>query len=194
VVARSTDGGRTWAEPVRAHADDWVFDGCPHAGPSLQVDAAGRVHVAWWTGKRGAAGVWYARSDDGARSFGAPVALGVGELSRPAHVQLALGADGLVAAAWDDGTLETPAVVLRLSRDGGRRFGAPVPVSGPDVAATFPVLAVAGRRVSVAWAEQSRAAAGHAAAHAPDMRDPRAVKRLGRVGESQVLVRTGEVR
>jgi len=194
VVARSADGGLTWAEPVRVHADDWVFEGCPHAGPSLQVDDAGRVHVAWWTGKEGAAGVWYARSDDGARSFGAPVALGVGQLSRPAHVQLALGDSGVVAAAWDDGTLETPAVVMRLSRDGGRSFDAAVPVSGVGMAATFPVLAVDGRRVSVAWAEQSVAAASHEAAHAPDMKDPNATKGLGRVGESQVLLRTGSIR
>ena len=194
VVARSADRGLTWSAPVRVHADDWVFEGCPHAGPSLQVDAAGRVHVAWWTGKEGAAGVWYARSDDGARTFAAPVALGVGELSRPAHAQLALGADGLVVAAWDDGTLETPAVVLRVSHDGGRTFGAPLTASPPDVAATYPVLALADRRVSVAWSEQTRAAAHHAAAHAPDMKDPKAVKGLGRVGESRVVVRAGEVR
>jgi hypothetical protein len=193
VVARSADGGRTWSEPRRVHADDWVFDGCPHAGPSLQVDAEGRVHVAWWTGKEGAAGVWYARSDDGARTFGAPVALGVAELSRPAHVQLALGQDGLVAAAWDDGTLVTPAVRLRVSRDGGRTFGDAIAVSEEGRAATFPVLALAGERLSVAWAERSRAAAEHEAAHAPDMKDPRAVKGLGRVGESDVLLRTGVV-
>src|SRR5690606_7506920 len=33
VVARSRDRGATWDEPVRVAADDWVFPGCPHAGP-----------------------------------------------------------------------------------------------------------------------------------------------------------------
>lgn len=194
VIARSTDAGLTWSEPLRVHADGWVFDGCPHAGPSVQVDGAGRVHVAWWTGKEGAAGVWYARSADGARTFDAPVALGVADISRPAHVQLALGDDDLVVAAWDDGTLERPEVLVRVSRDGGRAFGAPVMVSEAGRVATFPVLAVAGRQLSVAWAEQSPDAADHAAAHAPDMRDPTAVKGLGRVGEQQVMLRTGTVR
>src|SRR5690606_7915357 len=64
VVAASHDGGLTWDESVRPQADDWVFPGCPHAGPSLRVDPTGVVHIAWWTGKAGAAGVWYARSTD----------------------------------------------------------------------------------------------------------------------------------
>jgi hypothetical protein len=194
VMARSTDGGVSWSEPTRVHADDWKFDGCPHAGPSVRVDSAGAVHVAWWTGKEGAAGTWYARSDDGARTFAAPVALGVAELSRPAHVQLALGADGVVAAAWDDGTVRTPAVRLRVSRDGGRTFAEPTTVSAAGRVATFPVLAAAGRSLAVAWAERSEAEAAHEAAHAPDMRDPTAVKKLGRVGASRVMLRTGAVR
>jgi BNR repeat-like domain len=193
VVARSSDGGATWAAPVRVHADNWVFDGCPHAGPSLQVDAAGCVHVAWWTGRQGAAGVYYARSDDGARSFRAPVALGVAEYAQPSHVQLALGADGLVAAAWDDGTLRVPRVVLRVSRNGGATFGDAQAVSADGRAGTFPVLAVNGRRLTVAWAEQSADAAAHAAHHAADERDPKAVMGLPQVGENQVLARTGSV-
>jgi hypothetical protein len=195
VVARSADGGATWAEPVRVHADGWVFDGCPHAGPSLQVDGAGRLHVAWWTGKEGAAGVFYARSDDGARSFGAPVALGVARFSRPAHVQLALGDGGRVVAAWDDGTRKTPQVVVRVSADGGATFGAPVVASAPGRAAGYPVLAVAGRRLTVAWSEQSAESAEHAPQHAaPKMKDHEAPMGLPVVGESEVLVRRGEVK
>ena len=116
VVAKSTDHGATWAPPVRVHADNWVFDGCPHAGPSMQVDSTGAVHIAWWTGKQGSAGTYYARSTDGAKSFDAPVALGVGEFSAPAHIQLALGPQGTVVTVWDDGTVKTPKVVMRVSR------------------------------------------------------------------------------
>ena len=41
VVARSTDGGATWSAARRVHADDWVFEACPHAGPALAVDSSG---------------------------------------------------------------------------------------------------------------------------------------------------------
>ena len=189
VVARSADQGATWGAPVRVHADRWVYDGCPHAGPSLQVDRAGTVHVAWWTGKAGGAGVWYAQSRDGARTFAAPVALGVAEFSRPAHVQLALARDGRVVAAWDDGTVKLPRVVLRQSRDGGRTFAAAQVLSDPAVAATFPVLAATPTGLTVAWSEQGAAAHAHAEHAKPDMRDPKAVKGLTAVGASRVVVR-----
>ena len=191
VVATSHDRGLTWGAPVRVHADGWVFEGCPHAGPSIAVDERGRLHAAWWTGKEGAAGVFYARSDDGGRSFGRPVAIDSSDFSRPAHVQLALGDSGRLAVVWDDGRRATPRVMLRVSRDGGARFEAPVAVSAEGRAAGYPVLAVRGRTLTVAWSERSAAAAAHASHAEPNMKDPKSRKRLQAVGEDVVLVRTG---
>ena len=192
VVAKSTDRGATWSQPVRVHADNWVFDGCPHAGPSMQVDSAGTVHIAWWTGLQGKAGVYYARSTDDAATFHDPVALGVGEFSAPAHVQLALGG-GKVVAVWDDGTVKTPKVVMRVSADGGATFAPATLVSADGRAATFPVLALRDQDVTIAWSEQSQAEHDHAKETAPNMKDPKAVKGLSRVGESAVRVRTGRL-
>src|SRR5690606_27400217 len=101
VVARSADGGVTWDAPQRVHGDDWQYDGCPHAGPSLMVDVQHRVHIAWWTGKPGNAGVFYARADDGVR-FSPPVTIASAPSSRPSHVQLAIR-DSTVLVVWDDG-------------------------------------------------------------------------------------------
>jgi hypothetical protein len=193
VVARSSDGGRTWSEPVRAHADDWVFEACPHAGPSLQVGSDDRLHVAWWTGKEGVAGVYYAHSIDGARSFSPAVPLGVAELSRPAHVQLALGNDALVAVVWDDGTKQEPDIALRISRDGGRRFGPAQRLSSPGRVAGYPVLAITNDELTVAWSEQSPESANHHASARPDMKNPTSVMGLPTVGETQVLVRSGRL-
>lgn len=193
VVARSDDRGATWSAPIRVHADDWKVDACPHAGPALAADGGERLHVAWWTGKEGAAGVYYARSDDGARSFGHAAPLGTAQFSRPAHVQLALGDSGLVIAAWDDGTLQTPRVAMRVSHDGGEHFSSTQMVSAEGSAASFPVLALNGREVTVAWTEQSAEYARAAAAARPDMKDPHATMGLDRVGESHVLVRSGEI-
>lgn len=192
VITKSTDGGRSWAAPVRPRTDGWVYPGCPHAGPSLKVDARNRVHVAWWTGKEGEAGVYYARSDDGATTFTAqPIA--TGERARPAHVQLATSLSGTVFLAWDDGLSEIPRVLVRRSEDGGRSFDRERVLSDPDVAATFPVVAVYGDSVAVAWS-QTTAAEHHARLALQSQRNsPSAVHPLPRVGQSEILLRSGRL-
>ena len=189
VVTRSTDGGKTWGSPVRTRSDNWVYPGCPHAGPSLEVDANGAVHVAWWTGKEGEAGVYYAKSVDGAKTFSAqPIA--TGDRARPAHVQLAVAGER-VYLAWDDGLGEMPRVLLRRSSDGGRSFRAEELLSEPEVAASFPVLAVQGDSVAVAWSQTTAAEHQAKLASMIDMKDPKAVMRLPRVGQSEILMRVG---
>jgi hypothetical protein len=188
VVARSDDGGTTWGSPVKPRNDGWVFPGCPHAGPSLRTAADGSVHIAWWTGVPGEAGVWYARSDDDGATWQAqPIA--IGETSTPAHVQLALGSNGVVLLAWDDGLGATPTVRLRASRDGGQTFLKAHQLSDATVAGTYPVLGIAGDSVVVAWTQVSDAAHRDMMAHRPDMSDTSARMPLPRVGQQEVVVR-----
>ena len=195
VVARSSDGGHTWSEAHRVHADDWVFDACPHAGPALAVDSSGALHVSWWTGKAGTAGVYYAHSTDRGETFSKPVPLGIARQSRPAHVQLAVRPDGRrIAAVWDDGTLPVSRIVMRVSNDGGRTFGRAVPVSADDRAAGFPVLGLVADSVIVAWSEQSVESARHADTSKPNMRDPSSIMPLHAVGAAHVMVRRGALR
>lgn len=190
VVTKSVDAGQTWGKPVRPRADGWIYPGCPHAGPSLEVDSKGRVHVAWWTGKEGEAGVYYARSDDGAETFSAqPIA--TGERARPAHIQLALAPAGEVYVAWDDGLSDMPRVLLRRSADGGRSFGPEGVLSDPGAAASFPVVAVYGDSVAVAWSQTTAAEHQARLAARVDMSDPKAVQQLPRVGQSEILLRAG---
>lgn len=192
VVMRSSDGGRTWGEPVRPVEHGWVYPGCPHAGPDLAVDGDGRLHIAYWTGKPGSAGVYYARSDDGGRTFiSHPIA--TGESARPAHVQLALADTAGVVVAWDDGHSAMPRVLIRRSRDGGASFGGTQPVSDEGVAASFPVVAVHHDSLAVAWSQTTAAEHHEAAASKPDMKDPKAVQALPRVGQSEIFLRQGRL-
>jgi hypothetical protein len=192
VVARSDDHGATWSAPQRVHADNWAFDACPHAGPAIAVDSAGLLHVAWWTGREGSAGVYYTQSSDGAHTFSAPIALGVARFSRPAHVQLGLTAGNEVIVTWDDGTRAVPAVLVRVSRDGGAHFGDALPLSEAGRASTFPVLGIAGDSVAVAWSDESASTGADTAR--PTMRDRSAPAELHAVGETRVLVRRGVLR
>ncbi|MDB4951501.1 MAG: putative cytochrome c biosis protein, partial [Gemmatimonadetes bacterium] len=192
VVARSTDHGATWGAPVRVRADGWHVSYCPDAGPSIKVGPDNTLHVAWWTGREGHAGVQYARSADGGRTFAAPVPLGIAQFSRAAHVQLALGGagqKGIVAAAWDDGTRRTPRIVVRVSRDGGRTFGAAEPISAADASAGYPVLALHGDSLTVAWQERSLAAASRDSAAHAHMDPNAATTYVHGVGTTQVVAR-----
>jgi hypothetical protein len=193
VVARSNDHGATWKEPVRVHTDDWKFDACPHAGPAIATDDNGTLHVTWWTGKEGSAGVYYAQSTDGGKTFSPAIPLGVAQYSRPAHVQMSLASNNRVVVTWDDGTKEVPQVVVRVSHDGGAHFSDPSVLSSAQRAATFPVIGIAGDSLSIAWSEVS-AASSKAAADADaaaKAKDPKAAKGLESVGEAQVFVRRG---
>ena len=48
-VAKSSDGGRTFASPVRISEDNWVLDGCPENGPAVAIDQTNAIHVVWPT-------------------------------------------------------------------------------------------------------------------------------------------------
>lgn len=192
VVMRSPDGGDTWEDPVRPREDGWVIAACPHAGPALAVGPDGAVHIAWWTGKEGEAGVYYARSADRGRTFHA-VPIATARRSAPARVQLAVGAAGQVVVAWDDGLSPAPRILVRAAADRGERFGPTTVLSEPGRAASFPVLAVLGDSVIVAWGEMGERAHHLAMAARPDMRDPAAVMPLPRVGQSEILLRRGRL-
>jgi hypothetical protein len=116
VVARSTDGGASFAAPVRVHQDQWVYPGCPHAGPSLAVDSAGTLHVVWYTGAEGRAGLYLVRSRDSGRTFDEPVKLNQGAAFVPvSHARLVASGDA-VWIAWEDRAVAGGRV--RLSRSG----------------------------------------------------------------------------
>lgn len=187
VVMRSDDRGETWSQPVRPRQDDWVYPGCPHAGPSMQVDETGTVHITWWTGKPGEAGVYYARSDDRGDNWAASP-LKTGERSAPSHVQLVAG-NGNVFVTWDDGMGQLPEVVMRRSTDRGLSFGRRQLLSSEGFAASFPVLTLYGDTLAVVWGQRGEKAHRQAMASRPDMSDPASVLDLPRVGQSEIFER-----
>ncbi|HET7225331.1 MAG TPA: FlgD immunoglobulin-like domain containing protein, partial [Candidatus Eisenbacteria bacterium] len=77
VLVRSTDGGQSWSPKVRVNDSPAGVDDCL---PRVAVDAAGRVHVAWYDrrddpGCGSIARTYWAHSDDGAFTFASSMAL-----------------------------------------------------------------------------------------------------------------------
>jgi hypothetical protein len=194
VVARSSDGGSSWSEPKRVHADNWVFPGCPHAGPVIHSDDHGRLHISWWTGLEGKAGVYYAHSDDAGETWSKPIDMTVAAFSRPASIDMAFASNNRVLITWCDGTVETPVVRLRVSADGGNTFGDRMDISDSSRHAFFPVLGVRDSLVTILWSEQTRQFAHDEAAAHPDMSHPDSKKGLSKVGQTSVVLRRGILR
>jgi hypothetical protein len=89
--------------PRPVHRDDWEFDGCPDAGPESLVDADGIIHVAWFTGAPGRAGLWYARSrsPEVRDGFHAPIAIDTAASAPISRVAIAIRPTGEVAVVYD---------------------------------------------------------------------------------------------
>jgi len=120
----------TEADPLRIHADEWAYPGCPHSGPGLDVDPGGTAHTAWYTGAEGRLGVYYARMDPGASSFAPPLPVVVGEPVGVAHPSLvALPDGGAVVATNVDGEGRRVIVLSGFDPAGDLHFQVEVPDS-----------------------------------------------------------------
>lgn len=156
--AKSTDGGRHFDPLVRVSEDKWELNGCPEDGPTLAVDAAGVIHIAWATlvsqGEPQKA-LFYATSRDG-KTFSPRARVPTAGVTNPGHPQMVLTPDGGAAITWDemaDGVRRVS--FTRVSRTGA--FRPPQALSASDTS-SHPVMVRSGAGgVLVAWT--SRAAA-----------------------------------
>lgn len=126
VVARSTDGGKTFTEPVIAGHDKWVFPGCPHRPASIGTDRRGRLYVVWYTeGSDETPAIYLAYSDDKGETFSPKHRLNVSKGTFPDHPQMAVDAEGRLAIAWEEQSPVRREVVMSVSLDRGQTFSAP---------------------------------------------------------------------
>lgn len=145
------------AKPTRVHVDGWVYPGCPHTGPAVAVGADSTTHVVWYTGKEGAAGVYYARLHGAALSTPpTPVALVVGQGVGTAHGAVAALRGGAALAAWD--ALAPGKTGIRLALLGADgRIKHQADLTG-GTGGKYPQVAVAGDSLGViAWTDPTGA-------------------------------------
>ncbi len=152
-VSRSTDGGRSFSEPVHVAGGDAE----PARGPSLAVEDQDTVHLAWTVGEDAAADIRFASSRDGGRTFDEPQPVGAG----PGHAdapKLAVANDGtihLVCSESPRGPLQGYRIQYTRRVPGADAFEPPREIAAPDgdiASVGFPHLALAGDdRVYLAW-------------------------------------------
>ena len=138
-------------QPGHAVADDgWIIGGCPVNGPVIEAEGD-QLAVAWFSAANDEPKVRMARSNDGGRTFSAPV--DVTDSETFGHVGLAMLADGGVAVSWlckESG--DRARVCLRLITADNEL--APVQILSGDQQVSplsVPQLAKTGDHLVVAW-------------------------------------------
>ena len=100
----------------RVTFDDWRVDVCPHHGPSLDMDAGGRLHAVWFTQAARNSGVFYGRLREGAVDGQRRVG---GETAE--HADLAV-IGNRIAVAWKEFDGKQSRLCAMLSDDGGNQW------------------------------------------------------------------------
>jgi hypothetical protein len=156
VVAGSLDGGASFGPPVLVKRDGWVFPACPHRGPSLGFDAAGRLYVGWYTeGTDEQPRLLVAYSDDRGRNFSPPRSLHTATTSLPDQLRMAVHPAGVLVAAWEEVTGVRKRIVMRVSTDRGQSFR-PVQTLSEGAKAETPAVAVHDSgAMAVSWTEHA---------------------------------------
>ncbi len=155
LFTRSTDGGRTFSDPVLPSQADGFFAG-------LAVDPTGKIYVSSRGPGFSPKHILVSKSTDGGVSFQAPVVVAqITPLPKPSLPgnsfrvftvpQIAADRRG-VFVVWDSFADDQANILLAGSTDGGQTWAVPVMVNEPSPGQHFfPALAVSGGIVSVAW-------------------------------------------
>ena len=158
-VATSTDGGKTFGEPVRVAEDRWKINGCPHSGASMVVTGA-RLWVTWYSDGDGSnPGVRLAWSDDRGKSFSDPVMASASVLDAN-HPDMAIADDGRLLMVFqgrepgrEDGWAPAGPWLVEIAPSG--KASSPILVPGHKQSISYPRVAGGTLgRVAVAWSEK----------------------------------------
>lgn len=120
-VARSSDGGATFATPVNIQSGMWMIGGCPATGPALKYDLSGTLHISWRDARssKEPGTCFYAALPRGSTTTPTNINLTTGFSEDAEYPVVAVTPDGQnVAVTWGNPV----GVYLATSTDGGTTF------------------------------------------------------------------------
>ena len=153
-VVHLTNG--TWSAPHTVHNDNWTINGCPVNGPAVDANPV-RIAVAWFTAASGEGQSLVAFSDDGGKTFAAPIRVDDGQVQ--GHVDIALLPDGSAAVSWTSADNGNAFKVRRVAPTGLRSEAVTIAQVGR---AEYPRLTRGRDEILFAWTETE---GGHSRVH-----------------------------
>jgi len=156
VVIRSTDGGKTFSDPVLISDDGWTSEGCPHAGASMTADNRGTIHTVWWTGGQTdqEAGIYYTSSEDGGQSFFPRQLITQASPNRVLHTQVRTDQNNNLYAVWVDIRDEKAQIFLAHRQADSAEWSPKEQLTDGTQNALYPMLAIDESRLYVTWTEK----------------------------------------
>jgi hypothetical protein len=150
--SKSTDGGITFGSNQKVNDD---HGNSRQYKPTLGVDKAGNIYMIWRDDRRGHADIFFAKSDNGGKSFSKNRRLNDDTgWAYQGNPSLGVSPDGSVVAAWSDDRKDKDDIYLTVSGDGGRSFSKNLKINddqGDFVQSHPSVGAGPGGLVFVAW-------------------------------------------
>jgi hypothetical protein len=156
VLSHSSDGGKTFSQPVRVAVDNWVLHACPDVGPTIGV-SGGRLYVAWYSEGQEKPGIRLAISENEGTSFARPRIVS-GDILDATHPRLSVSEDGGVLLIFqgrlaheDTKWNSNQAFIVAVNADS---FTRPIQVTNSEHSVHDPdVLAGTAGRLFLAWTE-----------------------------------------
>ncbi|MGE0406367.1 MAG: sialidase family protein [Candidatus Korobacteraceae bacterium] len=159
VVSSSSDGGASFAAPVRVAEDNWKLSGCPESGPAVAVKG-GTVYVVWYSEGGDQPGLRLTQSEDSGETFSKARLLS-GDVLDANHPSLSVSDDGRVLAVFEGrasdgggGWGAKMAYFMRLDDSGNAK---PVALVKRKDSVSRPVIAAGtADRAFMAWTESGK--------------------------------------
>lgn len=132
----------------RLSEDNWQIDGCPHHGPSLDIDDQGRYHAVWFTAGDNRKGLFYSSSTNQGQSFTTP--MGLGDPYQSSHPYV-LTSDNNVFVVWKEFNGEATEIKYMESPDRGDNWSTPMSISASTSESGHPLLLKDEKWIYLSW-------------------------------------------
>lgn len=136
-------------KPLRLSKDNWKINGCPHHGPSLNIDNNNTYHTVWFTNADKQHGIFYANSHNQGEIFSKPLQIGSYE-NKASHADL-ISLNKSIFITWQEYEKENYKLYLMKSDNGGKNWDNPQLVKTSINTPDYPFLITDNEKVYISW-------------------------------------------
>lgn len=145
----------TFSSPLQAEVkqrlshEQWKIDGCPHHGPSIDLDSSNNVHASWFNDIDGPHVLFYANNHSSDRVFTKP--MGFGDANKQSSHPYIINLKQHVYLVWKEYDGVKTQIMLKRSTDNGRLWSKAQSISETPGASDHPLLIKNDLEVYLSW-------------------------------------------